>query len=83
MEDSVEAHLAAVSREPVLLYAVLYLIPYTEHLQSALCTTWLPLIWSQLNSGEVVYLVNDAESVWDLLHFHRRQLMLWVCSVKG
>ena len=39
---------------------------------------------TELRIGEkVVYLVNEAESVWDLLHFHRRQLTLWVYSVKG
>ena len=39
---------------------------------------------TELRTGEkVVYLVNEDESVWDPLCFHRRQLMLWLCSVKG
>ena len=39
---------------------------------------------TELGIGEkVVYLVKEAESVWNPLCTHRRQLMLWVCSVKG
>ena len=38
---------------------------------------------TELRIGEVVYLVNEAESVWDPSCFHRRRLMLWLCSVKG
>ena len=96
MEDTIEERLAAVSREllkgtrvccglvPVLLHAVLYPVTYRTR---AVCTVHhvaaTNMEPTELGIGEkVVYLVNEAESVWDLLHFHRRQLMLWVCSVK-
>ena len=74
----------------VLAYATdwCHCLPGTIHRTRAVCsvhhvaaTNMEP---TELRIGEkVVYLVNEAESVWDLLHFHRGQLMLWLCSVKG
>ena len=97
MENSVEARLATVSRELLkgtrvccglvhaLLYAVLYPVP---HRTRAVCSVHhvatANMEPTELRIGEkVVYLVNKAESVWDPLCFHRRRLVLWVCSAKG
>ena len=97
MEDSVEERLAAVSREllkgtrvcselvSVLLHAVLYPVP---HRTRAVCSVHHVATANMEPTGfrigeKVVYLVSEAESTLDPLCFHRRQLMLWLCSVKG
>ena len=99
MEDSVEDRLAAVSRKLLRgtrvyavdwcqYYCMLCCIPGTIHRTRTICTVHhvaaSNMEPTELGTGEkVVYLVNEDESVWDPLCFHRRQLMLWLCLVKG
>ena len=69
---------------PALLHAVLYPVTYRTR---AVCSVHhmaaANMEPTELRIGEkVVYPVNKTESVWNPLCFHRRRLMLWVCSVK-